>query len=109
MNRLHLNVVALVLAAALSPCHADQPAARSAMSAKATNPLAQRVVAAPVSATSLVNRVALNPQPLPPGPPDPDRARYGAKSAAEKSGIIIVGGSPQKPAAVASKLDQKKK
>ena len=109
MKSLRPNVLALVLAVALSPCHADQPAMRSAMSAKAVNALAQHVVAAPVSATSIVNRAALNPQPLPPGPPDPDRARIRAKSAAEQSGIIIVGGSPHKAAAVGSKPDQKKK
>jgi hypothetical protein len=48
----------------------------------------------PVSPASVVNRAALNPQPLPPNPPDPDRVRARKSNAAQKQGIIIIGGKP---------------
>lgn len=45
------------------------------------------------SARSRIDTVTLNPQPLPPGPPDPEMAQS-ASSRAAQSGIIIVSGRP---------------
>lgn len=92
MNRSQLTLLALVSAGVLAPCHADQPVARATMPAKAAVAPARSVipVQAPAAAPTTVpdiNRAALNPQPLPPGPPDPDRLR-------DKNGIIIIGGTP---------------
>jgi hypothetical protein len=47
--------------------------------------------------SSTLSRVALNPQPLPPGPPDPDMSSSLWQSSAAsdpgtRNGIIIVGG-----------------
>jgi hypothetical protein len=93
MNRLHLAIFALVSCATLPPCQADAPA-----SALHSPPKSALVTAAPP--VSKAGAAALNPQPLPPGPPDPERARATGNSPAAKAGIIIVGGAPaRKPGA----------
>lgn len=48
-----------------------------------------------VSKTLRFDYVALNPQPLPPGPPDPDRVRYvpsfGPTNASTAQGVLAGG------------------
>ena len=101
MKPLHKLLALPIGFALLTPCLADTPPV-SALAPVARAPV-QAATPKPSSPLSIVDRVALNPQPLPPSPPDPDRVRATRRvapqksaSAAQKSGIIIIGGAPAK-------------
>src|SRR6185312_285473 len=109
-NRVLLLPCVMVILAGLisvpSVTAADQRASNTApVSSAAIGGVTQSAPASQLHNSQPLNWGALNPQPLPPGPPDPSRSLVSPANAMGQHGIIIIGGKSTQVSSPGSSLN----